>query len=87
MSVDVSACSHLMPKFLCRVCSADFFPSPKLELRPTRFTTQEFGLSAEEYRRGLEREYPTETSGVFRDIPRKVERYRPAVERYRPKED
>jgi hypothetical protein len=63
-------CQHLLPKFLCRTCSAGFFPSrPSIMPRPT-------------FNQAPKRE--DEPTGTFAPIQRY--RPKTSIERYRPKE-
>lgn len=87
--VDVTECQHLLPKFLCRNCSAADFPDRKTGL-PQRYVGGRGPYTQEEYR-DLKRYHEVVRENIqasMPDIPRRVERYRPggSVPRYRPKQ-
>lgn len=67
-AIEICECLHLMPKFLCRVCSANFFPPLGLvtgrapSLRPAMGAIPRVSASM---------------ADIERPKKRKIERYRP----------
>lgn len=98
--INSAECPHLMPTFLCRVCSAENFKAIQDWHRVVR---KEIGSSSpSQFRAGQEKCWPSHSDPIPRphhyQSPERaeisatfapVERYRPkppAVERYKPKE-